>query len=185
MAFSRAWKNRGIQAISLDEGDRLIVTCITDGEQEVVLSTKGGLAIRFRESEVRATGRTSRGVRGIDLQEGDEVVAADIIRPGTTLLSVTENGFGKRTELDEYRRQSRAGKGIITIKTTARNGPVTKVLAVEEAEQVILIASSGKLIRIDVSGISVIGRNTQGVKLFEIEPGETVVSLARVVEEEE
>jgi len=124
-------------------------------------------------------------VKGIELQDGDQVVAADVIRPETTLLTVTENGFGKRTELGEYRLQSRGGKGIITIKTTARNGNVTKVLAVEEQEQVILISGGGKLIRTAVSGISVIGRNTQGVKLFEVEPGETVVSLARVVEEEE
>jgi DNA gyrase subunit A len=185
MAFSNPWKSRGIQAISLDEGDELIVTRMTDGEQEIVLSTKRGLAIRFRESDVRPTGRTSRGVKGIELHDGDQVVAADVIRPGTTLLTVTENGFGKRTELGEYRLQSRGGKGIITIKTTARNGNVTKVLAVEEQEQVILISGGGKLIRTAVSGISVIGRNTQGVKLFEVEPGETVVSLARVVEEEE
>ncbi len=185
MAFSNPWKSRGIQAISLDEGDELIVTRMTDGEQEIVLSTKRGLAIRFRESDVRPTGRTSRGVKGIELHDGDQVVAADVIRPGTTLLTVTENGFGKRTELGEYRVQSRGGKGIITIKTTARNGNVTKVLAVEEQEQVILISGGGKLIRTAVSGISVIGRNTQGVKLFEVEPGETVVSLARVVEEEE
>ncbi|MBE0616486.1 MAG: DNA gyrase subunit A, partial [Proteobacteria bacterium] len=185
MAFSRAWRNRGIQAITLDEGDDLIVTRLTDGEQDIVLSTRRGLAIRFPEADVRPTGRTSRGVKGIDLQNGDAVVAADVIRPGTTLLTVTENGFGKRTELEEYRRQSRGGKGIITIKTTARNGAVTNVLGVEEAEQVLLIASSGKLIRIGVSGIPVIGRNTQGVKLFEVEAGETVVSLARVVEDEE
>jgi DNA gyrase subunit A len=185
MAFSNPWKSRGIQAISLDEGDELIVTRMTDGEQEIVLSTKRGLAIRFRESDVRPTGRTSRGVKGIELHDGDQVVAADVIRPGTTLLTVTENGFGKRTELGEYRVQSRGGKGIITIKTTARNGNVTKVLAVEEQEQVILISGGGKLIRTAVSGISVIGRNTQGVKLFEVEPGETVVSLARVVEEDE
>jgi DNA gyrase subunit A len=185
MAFARAWKNRGIQALTLDEGDELIATRLTDGEQDIVLSTRQGLAIRFAEADVRPTGRTSRGVKGIELQEGDEVVSADVIRAGTTLLTVTENGYGKRTGLDEYRRQSRGGKGLITIKTTARNGKVADVLAVEEAEQVILIASSGKLIRTAVSGIPVIGRNTQGVRLFGVEPGETVVSLARVVEEED
>jgi DNA gyrase subunit A len=124
-------------------------------------------------------------VKGIDLAAGDEVVAADMIRPGTTLLTVTENGFGKRTALDEYRRQSRAGKGIITIKTTARNGNVVGVVAVEETDQVILISSSGKLLRTEVAGISVSGRNTQGVTLFEVETEETVASVARVVEEEQ
>ncbi|MFU8857784.1 MAG: DNA gyrase subunit A [Deferrisomatales bacterium] len=185
LAFSRPWRNRGIQALTLDEGDDLIVTHLTDGEQDIVLSTRNGLAIRFPEADVRATGRASRGVKGIDLQGADAVVVAEVIRPGTTLLTVTENGFGKRTELGEYRRQSRGGRGIITIKTTPRNGPVTAVVAVEESEHVLLIASSGKLIRTAVSGIPVIGRNTQGVKLFEVETGETVVSLARVIEEEE
>ncbi|MDW7709598.1 MAG: DNA gyrase subunit A [Deferrisomatales bacterium] len=185
LAFSRPWRNRGIQALTLDEGDDLVVTHLTDGEQDIVLSTRNGLAIRFPEADVRATGRASRGVKGIDLQGADAVVAAEVIRPGTTLLTVTENGFGKRTELGEYRRQSRGGRGIITIKTTPRNGPVTAVVAVEESEHVLLIASSGKLIRTAVSGIPVIGRNTQGVKLFEVETGETVVSLARVIEEEE
>jgi DNA gyrase subunit A len=184
MAFSKPWRSRGIQAITLDADDELIATRLTDGNQEIVLSTRRGLAIRFHESGVRATGRTSRGVKGIELGPGDEVVAADMIRPGTTLLTVTENGFGKRTALDEYRRQSRAGKGIITIKTTARNGNVVGVVTVEETDQVILIASSGKLLRTEVAGISIIGRNTQGVKLFEVEPDETVASIALVVEEE-
>ncbi|MHB8765535.1 MAG: DNA gyrase subunit A [Deferrisomatales bacterium] len=184
MAFSKPWKSRGIQAITLDEGDDLICTRLTDGLQDIVLSTRKGLAIRFRESEVRPTGRTSRGVRGVSLEEGDRVVGAEAMRPGTALLTVTENGYGKRTELGEYRLQGRGGKGIITIKTTARNGDVVGVLSVEESDQVILIASSGELIRMEVAGISVIGRNTQGVKLFEVEPGETVASVARVVDEE-
>ena len=184
MSFSRPWKSRGIQAISLDEGDELIATRITDGHQDILLSTRKGLAIRFQEAEVRATGRTSRGVKGIDLETGDAVVAMDVARPATTLLTVTEHGFGKRTALEEYRTQGRGGKGLITIKTTARNGHVIGVLAVEEEDQVILIASSGKLIRTGVEGIPVIGRNTQGVKLFEVESGEAVASVARLVEEE-
>ncbi len=184
-AFSRPWKTRGIQAITLDEGDDLIATRLTDGDQEVVLSTRKGLAIRFHESEVRPTGRMSRGVRGVSLEDGDQVVAAGAVRAGTTLLTVTANGFGKRTALEEYRVQSRGGKGLITIKTTVRNGDVVGVMAVEEADQVILIASSGKLIRTGAAGISLIGRNTQGVKLFELEPGETVASIARVLEDPE
>ncbi|NTU59499.1 MAG: DNA gyrase subunit A [Deltaproteobacteria bacterium] len=185
MAFSRAWKNRGIQAIFLDEGDELIATRMTDGEQELLLSTRNGLSIRFPEGEVRPTGRASRGVKGIALEDEDAVVAMDVARPGTTLLTVTQNGFGKRTALDEYRLQGRGGRGIITIKTTQRNGHVVGVMAVEEQDHVILIANSGKLIRMAASGISIIGRNTQGVKLFEIEAEEAVASLARLVEEEE
>ncbi len=185
MAFSKPWRNRGIQAITLDGDDDLIATLMTDGQREIVLSTRNGLAIRFHEGDVRPTGRTSRGVKGIDLGPGDRVVAADVVRAGTTLLTVTENGFGKRTALEEYRRQSRGGKGIITIKTTERNGPVAGVVAVEDGDQVFLISSSGKLIRTRVSGIPVMGRNTQGVKLFDLEPGETVASIARVVEDGE
>ncbi len=184
-AFSKPWRTRGIQAITLDEGDDLIATRLTDGNQEIVLSTRNGLAIRFSEEEIRPTGRTSRGVKGIELGPGDELVAVDVVRPGTTLLTVTEKGFGKRTALEEYRRQSRAGKGIITIKTTERNGPVVGVLAVEDGDQVFLIASSGKIIRTGVGGIPVIGRNTQGVKLIDMEPGETVAAVARVVERED
>ena len=182
MAFSKPWRSRGIQAITLDGDDDLIATLMTDGQREILLSTRNGLAIRFHESDVRPTGRTSRGVKGIDLGPGDRVVAADVVRAGTTLLTVTENGFGKRTALEEYRRQSRGGKGIITIKTTERNGPVAGVVAVKDGDQVFLISSSGKLIRTRVSGIPVVGRNTQGVKLFDLEPGETVASIARVVE---
>jgi DNA gyrase subunit A len=184
MSFSRAWRNRGIQAITLEDGDELIATRIIDGSQDIVLSTSRGVAIRFPEQDVRPTGRTSRGVRGIDLEEGDRVVAADAVRLGTTLLSVTEHGFGKRTNIDEYRRQGRGGKGIITIKTTERNGSVVGVMVVEEGDELILISSNGKLIRTEVSGISVIGRNTQGVKLFEVHDDETVASVARVVEVE-
>ncbi len=185
MAFAKPWRSRGIQAITLDGDDDLIATLMTDGQREILLSTRNGLAIRFHEADVRPTGRTSRGVRGIDLGPGDRVVAADVVRAGTTLLTVTENGFGKRTALEAYRRQSRGGKGIITIKTTERNGPVAGVVAVEDADQVFLISSSGKLIRTRVSGIPVVGRNTQGVKLFDLEPGETVAAIARVVEDGE
>ncbi|TAL16969.1 DNA gyrase subunit A [bacterium] len=184
MNFSRPRKNMGIYAIGLDEGDELIATRLTDGQSDIIISTRGGLSIRFNEDEVRETGRTSRGVKGIELMEGDKVVAMDIARKGTTLLTLTEYGYGKRTDIDEYRVQGRGGKGIITIKTNERNGPVAGVLSVEEDEQVILIAQSGKLIRMNASGISVIGRNTQGVKLIELESGETVASLAKVMEEE-
>ncbi len=185
MAFSRPRKSTGIYAIGLNDGDELISVGMSDGEKEVILSTRQGLSIRFNESEVRPTGRTSFGVKGIEIAEGDEVVAMDMVMPGASLLTVTVHGFGKRTAFEEYRQQGRGGKGIITIKTSERNGPVAGVLAVEDADQVILIAKSGKLIRMPVSGIPVIGRNTQGVKLFELEAGETVSSLAQVLEEEE
>ncbi|TLN19034.1 DNA gyrase subunit A, partial [bacterium] len=185
MAFSRPRKSSGIYAIGLDEGDELISTRLTDGASDIIISTREGLSIRFKEEEVRETGRTSRGVKGIELSEGDAVVAMDIVVPNATLLTITENGFGKRTQLDEYRVQGRGGKGIITIKTSERNGNVAGVLSVEDKDQIIIIAQSGKLIRMYASGISVIGRNTQGVKLIELDSQETVASLAKVMEEEE
>jgi DNA gyrase subunit A len=183
MAFSNVRKAKGIYAIDLDPGDELISVRMTDGQREMILSTHEGLSIRFHEAEVRPTGRVSRGVKGIELAEGDGVVTMDIVRGGATLLTVTEFGYGKRTDFGEYRVQGRGGKGIITIKTNERNGRVVGVLTVEDENEMILIAKSGKLIRVRVSDISIIGRNTQGVKLFELEPGETVASLARLLEE--
>ncbi|PLX41140.1 MAG: DNA gyrase subunit A [Deltaproteobacteria bacterium] len=185
MAFSRPRRTSGIYAIGLDEGDELISTRLTTDDADIMLSTTNGLSIRFSSEDVRPTGRTSRGVKGIALVGDDEVVAMDIVRHGAALLTVTENGYGKRTSFDEYRLQGRGGKGIITIKTSARNGRVAGVLSVEEEDQIILIAQSGKLIRMKASDISVIGRNTQGVKLFELESGESVSALAKVMEEED
>ncbi|PLX45972.1 MAG: DNA gyrase subunit A [Deltaproteobacteria bacterium] len=185
MAFSRPRRTSGIYAIGLDEGDELISTRLTTDDADIMLSTTKGLSIRFKSEDVRPTGRTSRGVKGIALVGDDEVVAMDIVRHGAALLTVTENGYGKRTSFDEYRLQGRGGKGIITIKTSARNGRVAGVLSVEDEDQIILIAQSGKLIRMKASDISVIGRNTQGVKLFELDPGESVSALAKVMEEED
>jgi DNA gyrase subunit A len=147
------------------------------------------MAIRFEESDARPMGRSAYGVKGITLEEGDEVVSAETIRPPTpgepppAVLTVTTNGYGKRSELAEYRVQSRGGKGIITIKTTERNGSVVSALAVFDPEEVMIITNRGMLIRMAVKGISVIGRNTQGVRLITLESKEEkVVSVARVAE---
>jgi DNA gyrase subunit A len=179
----------GIIALGIDEGDELIAARLTAGQSHVVLSTARGMAIRFEESDVRAMGRTAYGVKGITLEDGDAVVSAETIElpkagePAPALLTVTANGYGKRTELEEYRVQSRGGKGIITIKTTERNGPVVAVATVSEAEEVMLITNQGMLIRMPARGISVIGRNTQGVRLIMLESKEElVVAVARVAE---
>ncbi|HSN16543.1 MAG TPA: DNA gyrase C-terminal beta-propeller domain-containing protein, partial [Anaeromyxobacteraceae bacterium] len=179
----------GIIALGIEEGDELIAARLTDGKSHVVLSTAQGMAIRFEESDVRAMGRSAYGVKGITLDEGDAVVSAESIpppaegAPAPELLTVTANGYGKRTELAEYRVQSRGGKGIITIKTTERNGPVAAVATVSEAEEVMLITNQGMLIRMPAKGISVIGRNTQGVRLITLESkDEGVVAVARVAE---
>jgi DNA gyrase subunit A len=146
------------------------------------------MAIRFPETDVRATGRGAYGVKGVTLGEADEVVSAEVVatregEPEPTILTVTANGYGKRTELAEYRQQSRGGKGIITIKTTERNGPVVSAISVHESEQVMLITNKGMLIRMPAKGISVIGRNTQGVRLITVESrDEQVAAVAMVAE---
>jgi DNA gyrase subunit A len=188
-AFSRP-RAAGIIALAIEEGDALIAARLTDGTSHVLLSTQRGMAIRFEESNVRPMGRSARGVKGITLEEGDEVVSAEVLSgaDGTgqgmpTILTVTANGYGKRTELAEYRIQTRGGKGIITIKTTERNGPVVAASCVLDIEEVMLITNRGMLIRMQAKGISVIGRNTQGVRLITVESKEEqVVAVARVAE---
>ncbi|HVP68085.1 MAG TPA: DNA gyrase subunit A [Anaeromyxobacteraceae bacterium] len=179
----------GIIALSIEDGDSLIAAQLTDGQSHILLSTAQGMAIRFEESEVRPMGRTAYGVKGITLEDGDEVVSAESLPPGAegekakTILTVTANGYGKCSELSEYRTQSRGGKGIITIKATERNGAVVSAVPVAEGEEVMIITNRGMLIRLPVSQISVIGRNTQGVRLITVESKEEqVVALARVAE---
>jgi DNA gyrase subunit A len=187
-AFSRP-RAAGIIALGIEDGDALIAAQLTARGDHILLSTAAGMAIRFEESDARAMGRTAYGVKGITLGESDEVVAAEVIAPpregevAPTILTVTANGYGKRTELTEYRVQSRGGKGLITIKTTERNGPVVAATHVQDGEEVMLITNRGMLIRMPAKGISVIGRNTQGVRLITVESREEqVAGLARVAE---
>ncbi|HUJ16365.1 MAG TPA: DNA gyrase subunit A [Nitrospirota bacterium] len=175
----------GIIAITLDEGDELISSEVTDGKRDVFLGTRDGLSIRFSETDVREIGRTGKGVIGIRLEEGNEVVGMEIVRDDSTILTVTENGYGKRSTLEDYRSQGRGGKGIITIKITEKNGRVTGMAQVSEDDEVLLITTNGKILRIRTKDISVQGRNTQGVRLFDTEEGDRVVSFAKVVEREE
>ncbi len=178
----------GIIALTLDPGDTLISAAITDGTKEVLLSSRDGKAIRFTEEEMRSIGRTARGVRGMTLGEEDYLVSMDIISPNAqeaTILSVTENGFGKRTPLTEYPLQGRGGKGVITVQTSTRNGKLVGVQQITDQDDVMLITDKGKIIRMKGAEISVIGRNTQGVKLIEVEPGERVTAVARLAEREE
>ncbi len=179
----------GIIALGIEDGDALIAARLTDGGSHVLLSTAQGMAIRFEETDVRPTGRGAYGVKGVTLGEGDEVVSAEVVpaaregEPAPTILTVTANGYGKRTELSQYRVQTRGGKGIITIKTTERNGPVVSAISVLDTEEVMLITNKGMLIRMLARGISVIGRNTQGVRLITVESREEqVAGVARVAE---
>jgi DNA gyrase subunit A len=178
----------GIIAVNLDEDDRLIGVAITDGRQDVLLASHHGKSIRFHEQDARPMGRVSRGVRGMTLVGDDVVIGMEIINPNTvssTIFTVTENGFGKQTPLDEYRLQSRGGKGIITIKTTERNGCVVDIKQVTDENDLMLITDQGKIIRMPVAGFSVIGRNTQGVRLMVTEETERIVAVARLAEKEE
>jgi DNA gyrase subunit A len=184
MAYANPRSN-GIRAIGLEQGDEVIGVRLTDGQQELILSTADGQAIRFKEEQVRPTGRGTFGVVGMKLDPGDKVVSMEMLSLGADILTVAEGGFGKRTEMDEYRLQSRGGKGIITMKTTDRTGRVIGVQLVTEDDQLMLITNAGKIIRLRIRDIRVIGRNTQGVRLIELEEGERVVSLARLAEKEE
>ncbi len=175
---------KGIVAIKIDPDDELIGVRLTDGTQDIILSTREGLAIRFNEKDAREIGRVARGVRGIRLKGDDVVVSVGVLDKDTTLLTITENGFGKRTKAEEYRIQSRGGKGVFTIKVTPKNGRVVGVLRVTDDDEIIIIASSGKLIRLRTSNIRTIGRATQGVKLIDLADEDKVMSIARVAEKD-
>ena len=185
MAFSNVRKG-GIRATSLKEGDSLVGVLLTDGSSDVIISTANGMSIRFNENGVRSMGRTASGVRGIKLAESDEVVSIVQVPEGSedsmSLLSVSENGFGKRTKVSGYRCQSRGGKGVIDIKTNERNGKVIGARSVTTEDDIMMITNAGKIIRVNASGISEVGRNTMGVNLVTTHEGEKVVALAKVVD---
>ena len=179
-------RKTGLLSITLKEDDELIDVRLTDGEDNVVLVTKGGMSITFDEKDVRPMGRVSQGVIGIRLGKDDEVIGMESIIAGAnaTLLAITENGFGKRTELDEYRVQTRGGKGVITYKVTPKTGNIVGIRIVEETDDVMLITDTGTIIRLNVAGISVLGRSTQGVTLMRTNEGR-VVSIEKITEKEE
>ncbi len=170
----------GIIAMGIDDDDAVIAVQLSDGQSEIFIGTRDGMSIRFPEGDIRAMGRTAFGVRGISLREGDEVVGMEVLRAGGTILTVTENGYGKRTEVEEYRLQGRGGSGIINIQTTGRNGRVVAVSCVLEHEQLMFITQQGMILRTQASGISVIGRATQGVRLIDMDEGDRTVSVARL-----
>jgi DNA gyrase subunit A len=174
----------GIIAVGLDEGDSLVGVNLARAGQSIVFGTSNGMSIRFEESDARAMGRSAVGVWGIRLDEGDEVRDM-VVTDGTgTLLTICENGYGKRTPVEEYRLQSRGGKGIIDIRTSDRNGKVVNLLAVKEDDEVMMITKDGQIVRTKVSEISVIGRNTQGVRCIALNEGDKLVSVARIPNEE-
>ena len=176
-------RTKGIIALKIREDDELIGVRVTSGEDDIFLATRNGKSIRFPESDLRSMGRVTAGNIGIRMESGDRVVGMETLEEGATLLTVTENGFGKRTKTEEYRKQSRGGKGIITIKASERNGPVVYSYQVTDQDQLMIITEHGKIIRMMVSDISVIGRNTKGVKLINLGKGEKVVGVAKLMED--
>ncbi len=174
----------GIIAITLEEGDHLVNVLRTDGNKEILFATKNGLAVRFHESQVRPIGRSGKGVTGISLKGDDEVIAMVAANPQKTILTVTENGYGKRTALEEYRLIHRGGIGVINIQCSERNGNVVGVAAVSDEDEIMVISQAGITIRMSVKDVSVIGRNTQGVRLMRLENNDKVVACATIAREE-
>ena len=185
-------QRRGIIAIGLDKGDRVIGVSATNGNDQIVLATRGGMAVRFEESEVRDMGRQAGGVKGVEL-EGDDVVVDMVIIPQgldhgenqVTLLTACEHGYGKRTRIEEYRLTHRGGKGVINIRTTDRNGPVVSVRTITDKDELMMITKGGQVVRIGVTGeLREMGRATQGVRLIRLEEADILVGVARVAPEE-
>ncbi|MBW3019351.1 DNA gyrase subunit A [Candidatus Woesearchaeota archaeon] len=171
----------GIRALGLDKEDELIQVLLTDGERNIIIATANGNAVKFNEKDVRAVGRTATGVRGIRLRD-DKVVGATVAYPNKTLLTITEKGYGKRTPMEDYRQTARGGGGVINIKITDKNGRVAAIAAVDNEEEIMIITQKGVLIRTAVKGISIIGRNTQGVRVMKLDDGDKVRSFTKVLE---
>ena len=175
----------GINAINIEPGDELIDVQVTDGNNDVVLATRNGMSIRFHETDVREMGRATTGVKGIELEQGDALIGMVVVRRDSSLLVVTEKGLGKRSELSEYRVQHRGGKGLITLKKTDKTGACVALKEVLSDDELMIITKAGIIIRLPVAGISVIGRITQGVRVMNLDEGDMVVGVARVVKEDE
>ncbi|MBD3754279.1 MAG: DNA gyrase subunit A [Gammaproteobacteria bacterium] len=177
--FSRPRAN-GIIAVDLLDDDELVGTALTDGQQDIMLFSTVGKAIRFKEEDVRIMGRTARGVRGMKLPEGAHIISMQVAKPESMILTATANGFGKCTPVDDYSTINRGGQGVISIKTTERNGDVVAAVSVTTDQEIVLITNKGTLVRTRVAEVSVVGRNTQGVKLINVGKGEQVVGIAVV-----
>ncbi len=177
-------RSNGIRAINIDADDELMAVQLCDAESDIVLATADGMSIRFHSGDVRGMGRAATGVKGVELQKGDRAIGMVVIRRDATLLVVSEKGFGKRSELSDYRVQKRGGKGIITLKRTDKTGALVALMEVQPEDELMLITKHGVIIRQVVDGIRVISRNTQGVKVMNLDAGDTVVDVARVVKEE-
>ncbi len=173
---------RGKIALTIREDDEILGAVLTNGANDILVVTRKGMSVRFNEQNVRSMGRTATGVKGINLAEGDEVVSVDVVHEGSSVVVVTENGYGKRSEVDEYRLIKRGGKGVFAIKASERNGLVVGAMQVTDEDELMMITNGGKIIRISMRDLRVIGRNTQGVRLFKLDEGEKVMAVDRMAE---
>jgi DNA gyrase subunit A len=180
--FSRPLR-KGKKALTINEGDEIIAAHILNGNDSILLYTQKGMCIRFHEADIRPMGRTAAGVRGIRLSGDDRVVSAIVVSSESSILTVTENGYGKRSAIDEFRIQKRGGKGVFGIKASERNGNVIDAKQVKDDDEIIVIADSGKMIRMDLSSLRIIGRSTQGVRMINLEEGEKVVGMDTVAKD--
>jgi DNA gyrase subunit A len=177
-------RSSGINAINVDDGDELIDVQVTDGTNDIVLATRNGMSIRFSEKDAREMGRATSGVRGIQLATADRVIGMVVIRRDATLLVVTEKGLGKRSSIADYRVQRRGGKGIITVRQSEKTGAVVALKEVLQDDELMMVTRHGVIIRVPASGIRVIGRNTQGVRVMNLDSGDTLVDVARVISDD-
>ena len=178
-------RSNGLRAITLEDDDLLRRVILTDGSQEVMLGSSTGKVIRIPEEQVRAMGRDAMGVKGMDIDKKEEIIDAEPVLPGASVLTVSKNGMGKRTDLDEYRGQRRGGKGILTLKQTKKTGPVVAIRQVLDNEEILLVTDNGQMIRMNVSEVRIIGRNTQGVRLFHLGEDSNVCGVAKIIERDD
>jgi len=178
-------KQSGLKAIKIVDGDSLLGVKVTNGEKDVLLCTNGGKIIRFAETDCRSMGRVSQGVKGINIGDGERVIGMEIIDDNVEILSITENGYGKRTSSSQYRKQTRGGKGILAMRLTDKNGEITDIKPVSDKDDLMIITDKGQVIRTKISGISLMGRATQGVRIIKLKAGEKVVAVEKIIDPDE
>jgi DNA gyrase subunit A len=178
-------RQNGLKAIKVVDGDEVLAVRITDGKKDVLLASSAGKSIRFHEDECRAQGRVSQGVKGMSLEDGEWVIGMELIDDKSEILTVTARGYGKRSSAEEYRKQSRGGKGILAMKLTEKTGDIMGILPVTDKDDLMIITDKGQVIRTKISGISLLGRNTQGVRLINVKPDEKVVAVEKIAESED
>jgi len=176
---------KGIKAFNVSDGDRIVNVKLCDDQQDLLIATRKGMAIRFKVGDVRAAGRFTQGVRGISLEDGDYVIGMESLRPNSTILTVSEKGMGKRSAIEDYRVIGRGGKGVINMKLTDKTGEIVGINEVLDNDEMIMITAQGQTIRFRVADLRVIGRNTQGVRLFNLADGDRIVAVSRQAEEDE